>query len=69
MRGSTEKQRIICIHEDRADCLIGVKLTVLSLLDHCPDVSVIVSCPNPPASFNEWAQDLSGIRIVSDLVQ
>ncbi|WP_017317729.1 glycosyltransferase family protein [Mastigocladopsis repens] len=47
---------IVCIYEDRPKYLIGVKLTVLSLARHCPDLPVIISCPQPSASFRRWTE-------------
>jgi hypothetical protein len=57
---------IVCVHEDRADYLIGVKLTVLSLARHCPDLPVIISCPHPPAAFRQWVEGLPNAQLIAD---
>lgn len=57
---------IVCVHEDRADYLIGVKLTVLSLARHCPELPVIISCPHPPAAFRQWVEGLPNAQLVAD---
>ena len=62
---------IVCIYEDRPECLIGVKLTVLSLARHCPDLLVIISCPQPEAGFCRWAEALPNVKLIieNDLAQ
>jgi hypothetical protein len=57
---------IVCVHEDRADNLIGLKLTVLSLARHCPNLPVIISCPHPPESFRHWLKALPNAQLVAD---
>ncbi len=57
---------IVCVHEDRTDNLIGVKLAVLSLARHCPDLPVIISCPQPPASFRRWVEALPNAQLIVD---
>ncbi|GAX37573.1 putative nucleotide-diphospho-sugar transferase [Nodularia sp. NIES-3585] len=47
---------IACIYENRLDYLIGVKLTVLSLARHCPDLPVMITCPQAPESFRLWVE-------------
>jgi len=49
MNALERKSTVVCVHEDRPQCLVRVKLTVLSLLDKCPGFRIIVSCPSPPA--------------------
>jgi len=58
--------QIVCVHEDRAEYLIGLKLTVLSLARHCPDLPVIVSCPHPPDSFRRWVATLPNAQLLAD---
>jgi len=65
MSSPAETTTIVCVHEDRVECLVGVKLTVLSLIDWCPDLPVIISCPRPPASFRNWAAALANVQVVS----
>jgi hypothetical protein len=57
---------VVCIYEDRAKNLIGVKLTVLSLARHCPTLPIIIICPQPPAAFRHWAESLSNVKLISD---
>ncbi|MBW4477946.1 MAG: glycosyltransferase family 77 protein [Tolypothrix brevis GSE-NOS-MK-07-07A] len=57
---------IICIYEDRPKYLIGVKLTVLSLARHCPDLPVIISCPQPPATFCQWAEVQLNVKLLAE---
>jgi hypothetical protein len=47
---------VVCIHEDRSESLIGVKLTVLSLARHAPRLRVLVSCPGAGAEFAAWLE-------------
>lgn len=45
---------LVCVHEDRASALVGVKLLVLSLKRHCPDLRIVVSAPSAPDEFVQW---------------
>lgn len=68
MLGTAQNCRnpIICVHEDRDSCLIGMKLTLLSVRDHCPTVSIVASCPAPPQSFVDWLSDnIPNVRLCS----
>src|SRR5690348_12484723 len=60
------KPMIVCVHEDRPEYLIGLKLTVLSLTRHCPDLPVIISCPHPPDTFRQWVATLSNTQLMAD---
>src|SRR5262249_1594869 len=55
---------VVCVHDDRSNCLTGVKLSVLSLRDKCPHLSILVSCPDPPRSFVEWLDSVSDVRLI-----
>lgn len=57
---------IVCVHEDRANYITGLKLTVLSLVRHCPNLPVIISYPHPSASFREWVETLPNIQLIAD---
>jgi hypothetical protein len=57
---------IVCIYEDRPKYLIGVKLTVLSLARHCPDLPVIISCPQPPATFRRWVEAQPNAKLLAE---
>ena len=48
------KTFVICIHEDRAEYLMGVQLAVASLAQHSPDIPIFVSCPNAGSEFLSW---------------
>ena len=54
---------IICVHEDRSHCFTGLKLSVLSLREHCPHFPIVVSCPNAPASLVDWLGRIPGVRL------
>ena len=57
---------IVCVHEDRAEYLVGLKLTVLSLVRYCPDLPILISCPRPPDSFRQWAGTLPNVQLLTD---
>lgn len=65
MIGKNTKRSIICIHEDRADCLTGVKLSILSLRERCPGFPIVVSCPTVPVSFAEWLDHIPNVTLFS----
>ena len=58
--------QIVCVHEDRAEHLVGLKLTILSLARHAKDLPVIISCPHPPESFRNWVAALPNAQLISD---
>ncbi len=45
---------IVCFYEDRLDSYPGVKLAVLSLARHAPELRVVLMCPTPDAEFSAW---------------
>ncbi|BCS54958.1 nucleotide-diphospho-sugar transferase [Geobacter sp. SVR] len=47
---------VICISEDRKSCETSVKLLVLSLVRHCPQVRIELFYPPADASFYAWLQ-------------
>ncbi|MCU0534007.1 MAG: hypothetical protein MUD14_08930 [Hydrococcus sp. Prado102] len=55
---------IVCIHEDRVEYLVGLKLTLLSLIHHCPGLPVFVSYPHSSASFRSWAKTLPNVYLL-----
>lgn len=61
-----KKPMIVCVHEDRAEHLVGLKLTVLSLTHHARDLPVIISCPHPPDAFRDWVATLPNAQLISD---
>jgi len=54
---------LICTHDDRPQAQTGIKLLVLSLADHCPEVDVLVSCPAPDRKFTAWLQARPKVQI------
>jgi hypothetical protein len=61
----TDKRTILCIHEDREHCLPGAKLSVLSLREHCPNLPIVVSCPNVPSAFADWLSRVPRVELAS----
>lgn len=57
---------VVCIYEDRCEYLIGVKLTVLSLRHHCPDIAIAISCPQPSASFRSWVKLQPNVKLLAE---
>lgn len=57
---------IVCVHEDRVEYLVGLKLTVLSLIRYCPDLPILISCPRSPDSFRQWAGTLPNVQLLTD---
>lgn len=58
---------IVCIHEDRPSHFVGVKLAILSLLNHTPSLSVLISCPEPGEQFEEWISSFPNVKRIPDL--
>ena len=54
---------VICIYEDRASDLVGVKLLILSLARHCPDLSVQLFCPTATPNFCRWLEMYPQVRL------
>ena len=54
---------VICTYEDRDAALVGVKLLVLSLRRHCPDLSVVLCAPAAPASFRAWCGRFESVTL------
>ena len=50
------------MYEDRVP-LTGVKLAILSLMRHSPDLKVIAFLPNAPTEFINWSSRLSNVEI------
>lgn len=57
---------IICVHEDRLDHIVGFKLTLLSILHHCPDLTIVASFPSLPPSLRSWIKALHTVKLVDD---
>ncbi|HWH84865.1 MAG TPA: hypothetical protein VNU71_21780 [Burkholderiaceae bacterium] len=56
---------LVCVHEDRADYLIGVKLAVLSLARHAPAFQVVVSSPGAKLDFVQWVDRQPNARMAN----
>ncbi len=54
---------IVCTYEDREDALVGVKILVLSLARHCPDVDVHAFAPACGNAFRQWAGRQPRLRL------
>lgn len=61
----TDPKHIVCIHEDRQSHMVGLKLAILSVQRHSPELDIVVSCPNPDDSFLSWVDKLSNIKLFS----
>lgn len=58
-------ETVICIHEDRLYNLVGLKLAVLSIQTHHPELTIIISCPNPPDELVSWVNNLLKVTLIS----
>ena len=54
----------ICTYEDRPNCFIGLKLLVLSLARHSPDLLLRVSKRGEHAGFDEWISRQPNAQLV-----
>lgn len=54
---------LICTHDDRPEAKTGIKLLLLSLNEHCPDLDVLVSCPNPDQEFIAWLSERANVHL------
>lgn len=45
---------LICIAEDRPGELVAIKLLLLSLVKHCPNIQVILTFPPATPDFKRW---------------
>jgi hypothetical protein len=54
---------LICTHDDRPQATTGIKLLLLSLAEHCPDVDVLVSWPHPGGEFTAWLQARPKVQV------
>jgi hypothetical protein len=65
-RGGSIGKVLICTHEDRPASLVGLKLLLLSLERHCPEIRVMVSCPEPDPRFEAWLRERQSVRLHVD---
>jgi hypothetical protein len=61
--GGRVRPVIGCLYEDRVECLTGLKLAILSLSRHCPQLPLIVTCPGATESFRRWLGRFSQVEI------
>lgn len=54
---------LVVAYEDRPDSLVGLKLTLLGVRRHSPDLRVLAWVPDAPAAFREWAAGVGGIEL------
>jgi len=54
---------LICTHDDRPQAQTGIKLLVLSLTEHCPEINVLVSWPTPDPTFIIWLEEQPKVQI------
>ncbi|MCB1852724.1 MAG: nucleotide-diphospho-sugar transferase [Gammaproteobacteria bacterium] len=54
---------LICTHDDRPQAQTGIRLLLLSLAEHCPDVDVLVSWPIPDPAFISWLKARPGVQV------
>lgn len=57
---------LICTHDDRPRAQIGIKLLVLSLAEHCPDIDVLVSWPVTDPAFTNWLESQPRVQVHFD---
>lgn len=57
---------LACIAEDRVGAEIGLKLAILSLNEHCPDVPIILHRPDPIPSFEKWLRRFPQVILKSE---
>lgn len=59
---------VVCIAEDRLSERVAVKLLLLSLAKHCPDLSVVLTYPPADAAFRTWCARLPKVALRMDRV-
>jgi hypothetical protein len=57
LTATATKRPPIVMYEDREDSMVGVKLTILSLARHAPDLEVLVTLPSASAQTRRWVED------------
>ncbi len=59
---------IVCTYEDRPDCVVGLKLLVLSLQRHCPDLLVHVAGSQHWPQQRPWFEKQKNVRWFEETV-
>ena len=54
---------VICVAEDRQSEEIAIKLLLLSLSRHCPDIPVDLFFPPANAEFQQWLQQFPQVKL------
>lgn len=54
---------LICTHDDRPQAQIGIKLLLLSLTEHCPEIDILVSWPTPDPAFISWLEARPRVQV------
>lgn len=54
---------LICTYEDRAINLVGLKLLVLSLQEHCPGQPMYIKCPIATPALTQWIGQFAHITL------
>jgi hypothetical protein len=54
---------VICIAEDRRSEQVAIKLLLLSLSRHCPDLDVVLTYPSADEEFRAWAAGLPRVVV------
>jgi len=52
---------IVCTYEDRPSALVGLKLLILSLAHHCPQLQIHLYTPLREKNFSEWLEKQSNV--------
>lgn len=53
-----QKTRVVCIAEDRLSEIIPIKLLLLSLINFCPDIKIILFFSPATNGFKSWLMSL-----------
>jgi hypothetical protein len=54
---------LVCTYEDRPSALVGLKLLLLSLRRHCPDIPAVVCAPPMDERARKWCAQFKNVRL------
>lgn len=54
---------VVCAYEDRVSDLVGLKLLVLSLAQHCPGLPIHLFCPSATPEFCQWIEKYPQVQL------
>src|SRR4051794_40776203 len=57
---------LVCTYEDRPAALVGLKLLLLSLRRHCPDLSAVVCAPPMDQAARSWCARFKNVQLDDD---